>query len=117
MNAALAGIPISEIVTAVLVLFGAAMTLFGTIGLINLRTFYERVHAPTLGTTLGTACVAFASIVYFSASGEGLLIHEVLIIVFITVTTPISLMILVRAAVLRDRFEANAAAERRADER
>jgi multicomponent K+:H+ antiporter subunit G len=32
--------------------------------------------------------------------------HELLIVVFITVTTPISLMILVRAAVLRDESEA-----------
>ena len=31
--------------------------------------------------------------------------HELLIIVFVTVTTPISLMVLVRAAVFRDESE------------
>ena len=34
------------------------------------RTFYERVHAPTLGTTLGTACIVVASMIYFSAAGD-----------------------------------------------
>jgi multicomponent K+:H+ antiporter subunit G len=32
-------------------------------------------------------------------------LHELLIIVFIALTTPVTLMILVHAAVFRDRFE------------
>jgi multicomponent K+:H+ antiporter subunit G len=96
---------LSGILTAMLLIGGAAITLIGSLGLLRLRTFYERVHAPTLGPTLGTTCVALASIIYFSTSGSRLVVHELLIIVFITVTTPISLMVLVRAAVLRDVFE------------
>lgn len=67
--------------------------------------FYQRVHAPTLGTTLGTTCVALASIIYFSALGSRVVAHELLIIVFVTVTTPISLMVLVRAAVAHEESE------------
>jgi multicomponent K+:H+ antiporter subunit G len=37
--------------------------------------------------------------------------HEVLIIGFVTVTTPISLMVLVRAAVFRDASESKTAPE------
>jgi hypothetical protein len=48
----------------------------------------------TLGTTLGTACVATASMIYFSALGTRP-VHELLIVVFVTVTAPITLMILV----------------------
>ena len=55
--------------TAILLVAGAAITLIGTLGLIRLQTFYQRVHAPTLGTTLGTACIVLASMVYFSALG------------------------------------------------
>jgi multicomponent K+:H+ antiporter subunit G len=95
------------ILTAVLLIGGATLTLIGSLGLLRLRTFYERVHAPTLGTTLGTACVAIASMIYFSTLGSRPVLHEVLIVVFITVTTPISLTILVRAALLRDRSENN----------
>ena len=81
-----------------LLICGAAITLIGSLGLLRLRSFYERVHAPTLGTTLGTTCIALASMIYFSALGARPVLHELLIIVFVTVTTPISLMVLVRAA-------------------
>lgn len=96
---------IPAILTGTLLVAGSVVALIGSLGLLRLDSFYQRVHAPTLGTTLGTACVALASIIYFSALGSRVVVHELLIIVFVTVTTPISLMILVRAAVLRDEFE------------
>jgi multicomponent K+:H+ antiporter subunit G len=46
--------------TADSLLMGALITLVGSLGLLRLGTFYERVHAPTLGTTLGTVFVALA---------------------------------------------------------
>jgi multicomponent K+:H+ antiporter subunit G len=98
---------LAEIVTAVLLLGGAVITLIGSLGLLKLRTFYQRVHAPTLGTTLGTACIAAASMVYFSVLGSRPVLHEILIVIFITVTTPVTLTILVRAALLRDEAESS----------
>src|SRR3954462_8911323 len=98
MNQETVVFPLAEILTAILLLLGAAIALIGSVGLLRLRTFYERVHAPTLGTTLGTACIALASIVYFSALEGRLVLHELLIVLFVTVTTPISLMVLVRAS-------------------
>jgi multicomponent K+:H+ antiporter subunit G len=93
------------LITSVLLLAGAVVTLIGTLGLLRLRTFYQRVHAPTLGTTLGTICIVAASMIYFSALGSRFVLHELLIVVFVTVTTPITLMVLVRAAVFRDQAE------------
>jgi multicomponent K+:H+ antiporter subunit G len=101
--------------TGALLVAGAAITLIGALGLLRLETFYQRVHAPTLGTTLGTTCVAVASIIYFSALGSRLVVHELLIIGFVTVTTPISLIVLVRAAVLRDESESEGTAAGRAE--
>lgn len=95
----------AALITAILLVTGAAVTLIGTLGLIRLQSFYERVHAPTLGTTLGSACIALASMVYFTAAGSRFVWHELLIIIFITVTTPITLMILVRGALARDVSE------------
>jgi multicomponent K+:H+ antiporter subunit G len=95
----------AALITAILLVAGAAVTLIGTLGLLRLRSFYERVHAPTLGTTLGSACIVLASIIYFTTAGTRLVLHELLIIIFITVTTPITLMILVRAALSRDMSE------------
>ena len=96
---------LTAILTAMLLIGGAMITLVGAFGLLRLKSFYQRVHAPTLGTTHGTSCVALASIVYFSALGSRVAVHELLIIVFVTVTTPISLMVLVRAAVAREGSE------------
>jgi multicomponent K+:H+ antiporter subunit G len=98
----------AAIVASMLLLFGAGLALIGSLGLLRLRTFYERVHAPTLGTTLGIASVASASILTFTVLQSRPVLHELLIIVFVTLTTPVTLMILVRAAVFRDRFEAAA---------
>ena len=105
MNAAGEISALPAILTAVLLVSGASITLIGSLGLLRLRRFYERVHAPTLGTTLGTASIAMASMIYFSALGTPPVLHELLIIIFVTVTTPISLMVLVNAALLRDESE------------
>ena len=91
------------LLTAALVLFGASITLIGSLGLLRLRDFYSRVHAPTLGTTLGTAAILAGSIVWFSAAQTRPVIDEVLILVFMVVTTPVTLLLLVRAAFFRDR--------------
>ncbi|HET9717361.1 MAG TPA: monovalent cation/H(+) antiporter subunit G [Pseudolabrys sp.] len=100
-----AEIPVlSATFTAMLLVVGATFTLIGSLGLLRLRTFYQRVHAPTLGTTLGTTCIAIASMIYFSTLGTRPVLHEVLIVIFITTTMPIALMILVRGAVLRDEL-------------
>jgi multicomponent K+:H+ antiporter subunit G len=96
---------LTTILTAVLLVAGATITLIGTIGLLRLRTFYDRVHAPTLGTTLGTVCIALASMIYFSTLETRPVVHEVLIVIFIFLTMPVTLIILVRAAQLRDRIE------------
>lgn len=91
--------------TAVLVVLGAGLALTGTIGLARLKTFYDRVHAPTLGATLGAGCILVASIVYFSALESRPVLFAVLIAVFLTVTTPVTLMLLARTALYRDRTE------------
>jgi multicomponent K+:H+ antiporter subunit G len=95
----------AALLTATLVLVGATLTLIGSLGLVRLKSFYARVHAPTLGTTLGTGCIVLASMIYFSALQTRPVLHELLIVLFVAVTTPISLMVLVQAALLRDSSE------------
>lgn len=97
--------PWAAILVAILVLLGAGFTLVGSIGLLRLKNFYKRVHAPTLGSTLGTFFTVAASITCFSVLYGRPVIYEVLIGVFLTLTTPITLMLLVRAALHRDRKE------------
>ena len=95
----------AALIVAVLVLAGAAMTLIGTIGLLRLKSFYERIHPPTLGSSLGTALIVLASIVCFSVLRSRLSMHELLIALIVTLTTPVTLMLLARAALYRYRAE------------
>ena len=90
---------------ALFLLAGAGITLVGSLGLLRLNSFYERVHAPTLGTTMGTALIVLGSMLCFSVIQSRPLMHELLIAVFVTVTTPVTLMLLARAALHRDRTE------------
>jgi len=91
--------------TTVLSVSGAAVTLIGALGLIRLRTFYERVHAPTLGATLGMVLVLAGSLVFFAAVEKRFMPRELLIALFFTATTPVTLIILARAALFRDRTD------------
>ncbi len=93
------------ILIVVFALTGAALSMLGAFGLIKLSSFYDRVHAPTLGATLGMALILLASWIYFAATGERLMPRELLIAVFLTVTTPVTLILLARAALFRDRTE------------
>lgn len=90
-----------------LLMIGAFLTLIGAIGFLRLGTFYERIHAPTLGTSGGIGAIMIASMIFFSTATRTLVIHELLIGIFITVTTPITFMLLARAALHRDRAEQN----------
>jgi len=87
---------------ALLALAGALLALIGSLGLARLGTFYERVHPPTLGTTLGTALILIGSMLHFGALESRPVLHEILIGVFMTLTTPVTYMLLVRAALHRE---------------
>ena len=95
----------AALLTAMFLLIGAGLTLIGSFGLLRLGSFYERVHAPTLGTTLGIGCILIASMIFFSVLETRLVVHELLIAVFTVLTTPVTLILLARAALYRDRRE------------
>lgn len=90
---------------AMLLLAGAGLTLVGSLGLLRLRSFYERLHAPTLGTSYGMGCILVASMIFFSVLQTRLVVHEVVIGIFVVLTTPVTLMLVARASLHRDRLE------------
>jgi multicomponent K+:H+ antiporter subunit G len=91
----------AALLTALFLLVGSGLTLIGSIGLVRLGDFYQRVHAPTLGTTLGTGAILIASMISFSVFQARPMLHEILIVIFVTVTSPVAFIFLVKAA--RDR--------------
>jgi multicomponent K+:H+ antiporter subunit G len=88
---------------AVLLVCGGLLTLIGALGLLRLKSFFARMHAPTMGATLGTGCVLFASMLVSSAVSDRLVIHELLIAAFLTMTAPVTAILLMRAARSRQR--------------
>jgi multicomponent K+:H+ antiporter subunit G len=90
-------------VAALLILAAALVALTGAIGLVRMKTFYERVHPPTMAATLGLALTLVASMIHFSTVESGVVLHELLISIFMAVGTPISYMLLVAAVRQRHR--------------
>lgn len=77
---------------------GASFALIGSIGLARLPDFFSRLHGPTKATTLGVGGTLLASSVYFSLHGDGLSLHELLIMFFLFITAPVSAHLLAKAA-------------------
>lgn len=103
MNGA-AGVPLwAALPAAFLLVCGGLLTVIGSLGLLRLKDFYARIHAPTMGSTLGTGCVLIASMLVSSAVAGRPVIHELLITLFIVLTSPITAMLLMRAAIYRSR--------------
>lgn len=86
---------------ALLLIVGGLATAIGSLGLVRLNTFFERMHGPSMGNTLGTGCVLIASSLVSTALANRLVVHEILITVFIVITAPMTAMLLMRAAVHR----------------
>ena len=93
----------ASVPASLLLIAGGLLTLIGSVGLLRLRTFYERIHPPTMGTTLGTGCVLIASMLVSSALLHRPVVHELLITLFIVLTAPITATLLMRVAVYRGR--------------
>jgi multicomponent K+:H+ antiporter subunit G len=97
MNAA--DLPIwVAVLTGIFLVLGATLAFIGSLGLLRMPDFYARIHPPTIGTSFGTAGIAIASMIFFTALESRLAIHELLIMVFVVLTTPVSLMMLVAAS-------------------
>ena len=93
----------AQILVAVLVFLGALIALMGSLGLLRLESYFERVHAPSIIATMGCWLIMHATWIYFSVSGQGFVMHSVLIAIFVAVTVPITTIFLMRAALFRAR--------------
>jgi len=84
---------------------GGLIILIGTLGLLRLPGFYQRIHGPAVTITFGAGSILIASMLFFSGLQSRPVIHELLITVFVFLTAPITSMLIMRAAVYRDLRE------------
>lgn len=97
-----------EVPVAVLVVAGGVLALAGAIGLLRMPDFFQRLHPPALAITLGSWCVALATVLYFSALEERPVLSAWLVPVMLSLTAPITAMLLARAALFRRRTGSSA---------
>lgn len=94
---------IAEAVVALLLLASGVIVLLAAMGLARLPDFFARMHAPALVSTLAAWVVSLASIVHFSTRAGSLSLHVWLIIIVLSITAPVTTMVLARAALFRRR--------------
>jgi multicomponent K+:H+ antiporter subunit G len=90
--------------TILLLIMGGLLTVIGSLGLLRLPNFFMRMHGPSMGNTLGTGCVLIASMIMSSALLQRPVAHEIIITVFIVLVSPVTAMMVMRAARYRTRI-------------
>ena len=92
-----------EVIVAALLLLSAVLTLAAAWGLVRMSHFFQRMHPPALAYVGAAWCVTFASILYFSALNQGPQLRVWLIIILLSITVPVTTVLLSRAALFRGR--------------
>jgi multicomponent K+:H+ antiporter subunit G len=88
----------AELIISILLLFGGLFVLVGSIGLLRLKDFYARLHAPTKATTLGLGSILIGAMIYMYFETGDISINELLITLFLLITAPVTAHILAKAA-------------------
>lgn len=91
-----------EALVAALLLLGAFFLFVGSLALAKLPDFMRRLHGPTTTSTLGIGAILIASMLYFLVVDGNPSVHELLITVFLFLTTPVTAHMLSKAFILRD---------------
>ena len=86
---------------AFLIIAGAVFATLGSVGLVRMPDFYMRLHGPTKASTLGVGCILLASMIWFSFAESGISVHEILVMIFLFATAPISAHMMGRTALHR----------------
>lgn len=87
-----------EWIVAILVLFGTAMSLLSSFGLIRLPDVYNRAHATTKSATLGILSILIGAFIYFLFTHGVSSIRLLLGIVFVFLTAPVAGHLVIRSA-------------------
>jgi len=92
-----------EAVVAMLLVLSGAFVLVSAIGFLRLGDFFLRMHPPALAYTFGSWSVALAGVIYFSVLESRLVLHPWLIVIVLSITVPVTTLLLARVALFRRR--------------
>ena len=82
----------ADVLIGVLLIISGLLSFTGALGLVRIREFFTRLHPLALGSTLALWCVAAA-----------LVLRAWLVVVFMAITVPVTVVLLARAALFRRR--------------
>ncbi len=88
---------LGEIATTLLLLIAGTFGIVGSFGLLKLRDPMKRLHAPTKATTVGVGTALVASVIHFVMQEGALSLQELLIVIFLFITSPITAQFLAKA--------------------
>jgi multicomponent K+:H+ antiporter subunit G len=92
-----------EAVVAGLLVLSGVFVVISALGFLRLPEFFLRMHPPALAYTFGSWCVALADILYFSVLEARVVLHPWLIIILLSITVPVTTLLLARVALFRRR--------------
>jgi len=99
-----AGVPIwVAAIVAVLLVMSGVFVVISAVGFLRLQDFFVRMHPPALAYTFGSWCVTLAAIVYFSVLESRLVLHPWLVAIMLSITVPVTTLLLARVALFRRR--------------
>jgi multicomponent K+:H+ antiporter subunit G len=97
----------ADILISALLVIAGVFGLIGSFGLLKLNDPMKRLHAPTKATTVGVGAALIASSLYAATHEGGLSLQEVLVMVFLFVTSPITAHFLSKAHLHRNMKQAD----------
>jgi multicomponent K+:H+ antiporter subunit G len=93
----------ADLLISALLVIGGTFGLIGSYGLLKLDDPMRRLHAPTKASTVGLGTTLIASVCYFWFFRETVTWHELLIVVFLFLTSPITATFLAKVHLHRSR--------------
>ncbi|PZQ96698.1 MAG: Na+/H+ antiporter subunit G [Cereibacter sphaeroides] len=93
---------IIEILISALLVIGGIFGLTGSFGLLKLDNPMKRLHAPTKATTVGVGTALIVSMLYFSIHRQQIAWQELLIVLFLLLSAPITAHFLSKAHLHRN---------------
>jgi multicomponent K+:H+ antiporter subunit G len=95
-----------EAAVAALLMLSGVFVVISAIGVWRLPDFFLRMHPPALAYTFGSWCVTLAGILYFSMLEGRPMLHPWLLIIMLSITVPVTTLLLARVALFRRRTAA-----------
>ncbi|HEY4370207.1 MAG TPA: monovalent cation/H(+) antiporter subunit G [Steroidobacteraceae bacterium] len=86
-----------------LLVLGGLVSVVGSLGLLRLRDFLSRMHGTSMTNTIGVGAVIVTSMLTSSALAGHPSLHELLITLFVVISAPVTSIVLLQAALYRNR--------------